>query len=738
MIDDQTVYSKNIKNILEGIISKLNGIENNFKKVKKAILDAYEFADSYHKGQTRASGEPYILHPLMVADLLSDVFLDIPSIQAAILHDTVEDTSATLEEIQKKFGYDVCFLVDGLTKINQVTFFSNEEKWAENFRKMLLATAKDIRIILIKLSDRLHNLRTIQILSEEKRNRIAEESLDIYAPLAGRLGIYRFKSEMEDLCLKVLKPNVYKNLRTIVARKKSEREAKVQENIEKMQKNVENYGFPCKVYGRAKHFYSIYKKMFEKQIPFQDVHDLIGLRILVDTKAQCYETLGLVHGEYRPVTGRFKDYIAMPKFNMYQSLHTTVITDDGDLLEIQIRTYEMNHVAENGIAAHWAYKEKKFNNQKNVNLAKTYGWLNRVLHHNQLSDPSEYLEAVKTELFDDEVFVFSPKGDVYELKKNSTVLDFAFAVHSDLGMTTYGAKKNGQLVSLKTKVQNGNVIEILADKKIRINKNWLNFVQTNKAKSKIRAYLNQKEKEISSQEGLAKLNEILGSLNLNYEHFTSSREIEKIFKRLKVSNLSSLILKVGYKKIQEEDLLQAIQSAFHFTQESEQFDQTPEFEKYKESKKKKKDLKLADLITVQGEENIALKIAKCCNPLPFVSISGVVLRSSLICVHRSNCSWFLSSDPNRRVSCAWKRSEDDKFSIQLLVRVQNEPAILANFAKKLYNDNIPIYNIAIFKEYSHNQTDLKCSLTIKNNAECLNIIQKIEALIGVLKVLRVR
>jgi guanosine-3',5'-bis(diphosphate) 3'-pyrophosphohydrolase len=456
---------------------------------RQGIESAFRFAVEKHKNQKRKSGEDYVTHPIAVAGILSLLKADPSSIIAAILHDVLEDTPTSFQDIETHFGTVVAQLVDGLTKISkfQSQFRSNQERMAENFRKMMIAMAKDLRVILIKIADRLHNMRTIDCLPQEKRQRIAQETLDIYAPLAGRLGIYGLKSELEDLCLRQTKYPIYKDISKKIAVKKKEREAYIEEVKEILEGELTKYGFKhVLVYGRPKHFYSIYKKMIDRHIAFEDIHDLFGFRIIVDTIRDCYEALGVVHAIWKPLPGRFKDYIAMPKANLYQSLHTTVVRPQGMPAEIQIRTYEMHEVCEFGVAAHWAYKEKK-----DPNLS----WLNQMMEiQKDVKNPNEFLNAIKVDLVEEEIFVFTPKGDVIQLAGGSTPLDFAFAVHTDIGLHTVRAKVNGKLSPLKSKIRSGDIVDIMTSHNQKPSKDWLNFVTTSKAKNKIRAFLRSEQK----------------------------------------------------------------------------------------------------------------------------------------------------------------------------------------------------------------------------------------------------
>ncbi|MGZ3685465.1 MAG: RelA/SpoT family protein, partial [Bdellovibrionota bacterium] len=463
------------------------------------VRQAIEFADAKHSDQRRSSGEPYIVHPISVAAILAELHLDLDSILTGILHDTVEDTDTSLEELAEKFGKPVSELVDGVTKISRITFRTSEEKQAENFRKMVVAMAKDLRVILVKLADRTHNMRTLDYLPEKKRKLIAQETLDIYSPLAGRLGIHWVKAELEDLCLRYLKPEVYYKLAQLIAKKKSEREKYIDEVIKNIEENLSEYGIKASVTGRPKHFYSIYKKMEQRQAnDLDDIHDIVAFRIVVDNITECYKALGVIHSVYKPIPGRFKDYVAMPKPNNYQSLHTTVIGPYGERMEAQIRTLEMHQIAQSGIAAHWKYKEGR----ADVSNQSKMEWLSRLLDSQKtLSDPTEFLESVKLDLYPGDVFVFTPKGEVKEFPHGSTPLDFAYAVHSDVGHRCTGAKINGKIVPLRYRLRSGDVVEILTQPTQHPSKDWLKIVKTSRAISKIRAFLKVIERTKAKQLG---------------------------------------------------------------------------------------------------------------------------------------------------------------------------------------------------------------------------------------------
>ena len=501
------------------------------------VTAAYKFADTCHTGQRRASGEPYIVHPLEVANILTLLKVDMASIVAAILHDTVEDTNATLDDIKAQFGDDVGKLVDSLTKISKIKFSSNQERLAENFRKMVVAMAKDLRVILIKLADRLHNMRTLEALNEEKRNRIASETLDIYSPLATRLGIYGIKSELEDLCFRQLKYDLYSEVaQKIALYQRTERQRFIDEVRDILEQELQRYGFEAKVSGRPKHFYSIYKKMVDRGLKFEDIHDLFAFRIIVNSIKDCYEALGVVHAMWKPMPGRFKDYIAMPKANLYQSLHTTVIRPSGKPVEVQIRTNEMHEQSEYGVAAHTLYKENtsKTVSDKDKSEIRSFDWLRQIMQwQSELKDPEEFLEAVRVDLFEEEIFVFTPRGDVIRLPLGGTSIDFAFSVHSDVGLHCVGAKVNGRMTSIKREIKSGDIVEIITSPNQKPNKDWLNYVKTSKARNKIRSFLRSEKRERSLSIGNEIFRSELQTRSIDADKFLKSKELTALAEKCK-------------------------------------------------------------------------------------------------------------------------------------------------------------------------------------------------------------
>src|SRR5690242_10841729 len=517
------------------------------------IRKAYEFSARVHQGQKRLSGEPYLIHPLAVANIIADLKLDIPSIAGGLLHDTVEDTLTTLDEIKTLFGREITTLVDGVTKLGRANFSSREEKQAENFRKMLLAMGKDVRVILIKLADRVHNMRTLDHLPPDKQILIAQETLDIYAPVSHRLGIAWIKSELEDLALKYLHPEVYYQLKRNVAKKKTDREKYTEEVISIITKKLDAEGIEAEVTGRPKHFFSIYQKMESQNLLYDQIYDLVAFRVLVDTPRECYETLGVIHSQWRPIPGRFRDYIALPKPNMYQSLHTSVIGPYGERIEIQIRTHEMHRVAEEGIAAHWRYKEGE---DFQVSDIQRYAWLRQLLEWQEnLQDPQEFLHSLKEDLFSTELYVVTPRGDLLNFPKGSTVIDFAYRIHSDVGHHCSGARINGQLVSLKYILRSGDTVEIITTPQQAPSREWLKWVKTSRAKTKIRNWLKSQQRQRSLVLGKEILEGDLQRHQLEYAKLKSEGKIDWLVRELGLRDEEALLSALGYGRLTTRHVL---------------------------------------------------------------------------------------------------------------------------------------------------------------------------------------
>jgi len=691
------------------------------------VRKAFEFASRYHKDQTRKSGEPYIIHPIAVAAIAAALRLDLASVVAALLHDVVEDTACSSEDIEKDFGTEIASLVEGLTKISKIKFSSSQERLAENFRKMILAMAKDLRVILVKLCDRLHNMRTIGSLSEEKRKRIAQETIDIYAPLASRLGLYSLKSELEDLCLRHLKHDVYQEIRSKVSAKKSERQGILELELRK-------YGFKdCLVYGRPKHFFSIYKKIVERHVDFEDIHDLFAFRIVVGTIKDCYEALGVIHAMWKPMPGRFKDYIAMPKANMYQSLHTTVIRPNGEPAEIQIRTREMHEISEFGVAAHWAYKERKSKNMDTPDLEK-FSWLRQIIQwQNELKDPDEFLEAVKVDLFDEEIFVFTPKGDVISLPQKATPLDFAFAVHTNIGLKTTGAKVNSRIVPLKRPLESGDIVEILTSPHQHPTKDWLNYITTTRARNKIRSYLRSEQREKSRNLGRTLIEQELGRRNVSVELLDKPAEMEKLYRAGREGSWEDLLVAIGYSKIDARDVIDRA------------YPQTPKVEGVAEQlattglsqRLPKPTSKSSSGVLVSGHDGVLVNFGLCCNPLPGETIIGFITRGRGVTVHRSSCQRALDSDPQRRIDVTWRldQSPDALHRCYIRIVTQERPGVLADVTGAISSCGANVQKAEV--KVSQDMTGcLDFELGVKDLGQLDHVTSRLESITAVISVER--
>jgi GTP pyrophosphokinase len=660
------------------------------------IQKAFKFAEDAHKGQLRSSGEPYMVHPADVAQTLAELRLDISSIVTGLLHDTVEDTHATLEQIEKEFGKDIAELVDGVTKLSKITFKTSEEKQAENFRKMILAMAKDIRVILIKLADRLNNMRTLEHLPKAKQIAVAQETIDIYAPIANRLGISWIKQELEDLCLRYLHADIYYKLANTVQKTKKEREKYIEEVTDILGEKLKEYDMNAQIVGRAKHFYSIFKKMERQNVDYEEIQDLIAFRILVDNITECYKALGVIHAQYKPVPGRFKDYIAMPKPNGYQSLHTTAIGPYGERMEIQIRTYEMHQVAEKGIAAHWKYKEGKFDTRSRENVE----WVNRLLEwHKDLQDPNEFLETVKIDLFADDVFVFTPKGEVKELPYNATPLDFAYAVHTDVGNKCVGAKVNGKIVPLKHRLKSGDTIEVITAPSQSPSKDWLKIVKSSRAKAKIRAFIKQQERVRARELGEELLDKALRQYSISLNKAEKNGDIQRAISNMNIRTPEELYIFLGYGRLTPEpiiealvpkDVLAAAKKAEPPKQEEASF-----LKRVFTSAKKKADSRNA--IVVENLNDVLIRFGRCCSPLPGDSIIGFITRGRGVTVHMATCPKANDNDPERRVDVRWNVQEKPEkgsagFTRHVRIRVLSldEPGLLALMSQTISSCGVNI------------------------------------------------
>jgi GTP pyrophosphokinase len=652
------------------------------------IQRAYDYSYRMHAGQKRKSGQPYFVHPASVAGIIADLKLDAASVCAGLLHDVVEDTLATTDDIQKEFGLEVAELVEGVTKLSQINFTSREDRQAENFRKMVVAMARDIRVLLIKLCDRLDNMRTLEHVPRDSQERISRETLEIYAPLANRLGIQAFKSELEDLAFKYLEPDAFADLTAQLQTTKKERDKYIADVCKTLSSRLAMQDFAADVTGRAKHLYSIYRKMRIADGGLEDVQDLIAFRVVVESVSDCYAALGVIHSQWTPVPGRFKDYIALPKANMYQSLHTTVIGPGRERIEVQIRTHEMHRVAERGIAAHWKYKERGGGISEQD--AQRFSWLRQLLEwQKELKDPAEFLEGVKVDLFQDEVYVFTPKGDVRVFPRGATPIDFAYQIHTQLGDHVTGAKINGKIEPLRYKLRNGDVVEVLTSPNQHPNKDWLDFVGTTRARAKIRTHLRTEQRDKSKRLGEELLERELRKVGVSAAKLLKSeQDMRRIFEELKVQNTEEMLVGIGYGKIDPEDIIAIVAPRDEDGRESRPPEQLREGRLAGLMRKViKRD---EGAIRINGIDDVLVRYAKCCNPLPGDDILGFITRGRGVTIHRRGCPKAFDTDPERRVEITWDAKARINRSVQLRVVTANQPGILANVGQTFMAQGINI------------------------------------------------
>ncbi len=693
------------------------------------LKKAYDFAENCHKGQVRASGEPYFVHIEETALLVCRLKLDIPSVVASLLHDTIEDSDVTHDDIAKPFGPEVADIVDGVTKLTRIEFESREEKQAENFRKMLLAMAKDIRVVLVKLCDRLHNMRTLKFFSEEKQRRIAQETQEIYAPLANRLGIHWLKSELEDLCLLYLRPEMYSQIEEFVCRNAPEREAYIERVTLEIQKTLAESGVSGSVKGRGKHHYSIWQKMDKDKLSFDEVYDLLGFRVIVPTVRACYETLGIVHATWKPIPNRFKDFIAMAKPNMYQSLHTTVIGPSGQRIEIQIRTPDMNRIAEEGVAAHWRYKE-------GGGAAPGFDlqWVKELVETQQyLKNPDEFIQSVKGELYPEEVFVFTPKGDLIRLPFGATPVDFAYAVHTDVGHRTVGARVNGQMVSLDHVVTNGDTLEIITSKNHVPSKDWLRFVRSSKAKQRVRAFIKAEEHSRALALGMELLSKDLRKVKLSLKKLEKDGRLLTVANEIGTKTLGDLFAGVGYGKISTSKLIAKLLPESPDVEKALLKQPTPIQRIFQRAAQGSRD-RIG--VRVSGLENVLIRFAKCCEPLPGDRIVGFITRGRGVTVHFADCAQVLDSDPLRRVDVGWDNEIKAPRRVKITVHSQDQRGLLANVTQAITKNGANITSAQI--KTDHGKAVINFEITVEDAQQLDKLKRGIEMVVGVIKVERVK
>ena len=714
------------------------------------IGHAYDVAEEMHRGQLRKSGEPYLIHPMAVAEILADLGMDEETIVAGLLHDVVEDTSYTEEELIVDFGEDVAMLVDGVTKLASLKFESKEERQAENLRKMFLAMSKDIRVLIIKLSDRLHNLRTINYMTHDKIIEKCRETLDIYAPLAARLGMYAIKMELEDIALKFLEPEAYYDLAEQVSQRRDEREDAINDVVERIDNALKDIDIHYDIYGRSKHFYSIYKKMKYQHKTLDEIFDLMAVRIIVDSVKDCYAVLGLVHTMWTPIPGRFKDYIAMPKPNMYQSLHTTVVGDNGKPFEIQIRTYEMHKIAEYGIAAHWKYKEGITTDKEEVNLS----WLRQALEwQKDANDPKEFMESLKMDLFSSQVFVFTPNGDVIELPAGATPLDFAFKIHSDVGYKCVGAKDNGKMVTIDHPLENGDIVEIVTNPNaVGPSIDWLKIAKSSSARNKIRQWLKKENKTDAVDKGKDLIDRYMRKKGYDPRELLKNVFVNKAVKALGYKNTDELYtqlsnggslqsklvsLLLGYdeeeKHAEAAEKEQTLLDNLHEISERAQ-------RRAQNARKMRKNEKSG--VKVEGVDNLMIRMARCCNPVPGDDIIGFITKGRGISVHRKDCDNLKSLPPQERarfIDVSWDtdNTQDKSFNAELTLIAKDQMSMISSISKICEDLDVNISGLNA-KANKDETVVINLNLSIQNKEQMEKIIRSLKNVPGIMEAYRTK
>ncbi len=698
------------------------------------LRKCYEFAEKMHLPHKRSSGEPYIIHPLNVAATLVKLKMDLDSIMAGLLHDTVEDCDVSPEEIAKLFGQNVAQIVVGCTKISKIKFKTKEESQAENFRKMVVAMAQDLRVIIVKLSDRMHNMRTLQYMTKEKQMAKAQETLDIYVPLASRLGINSVKADLEDLCLRYLHPDIYYRLAEKIAMKKREREAYIEETLNHVQEKMLEYSVTGEVTGRPKHFFSIYKKMQQRGVDFEQIQDLLAFRILVNNITECYKCLGIIHSAFTPVPGRFKDYIAIPKVNNYQSLHTTVIGPKAERIEIQIRTFEMHEVAERGVAAHWKYKERN-----KADGTGKLAWVEELMEFNQnVSSSSEFMDVVKNDLDVGGVFIFTPTGDVKELRYGATPLDFAYAVHTEVGNKTVGAKVNGKMVPLKYRLKSGDTVEILTSKTQTPSKDWLKICKTSRAITKIKQYLMKIERDEHRDKGEAALEKALKKFETSIKALEKKNDFRPLLEKNHYKTLEEVFVNIGSGTLHIKDVLIDLPSV-NFSEadvldfKEEEKDTDSYYKKVQRTAKKTSGNDNA--VIVDGLDDIQVKMGRCCNPIPGDPITGLITRGRGITVHTIGCQRIAEIEKNRQIFVEWNKYYSFSHPVNIKVTTHDKPGILSKISKSINTAGINIRS-AIARSMPDQKGSFIFEIEVKDYSELLKTISLIEQMEEVISVNR--
>ena len=691
------------------------------------VTKAYQLAEEAHKDQRRVSGEPYILHPLAVAQILADMKIDTTTITASLLHDVVEDTSYTLDDLKKMFGKEVAFLVDGVTKLSRLNYRTKEDQQLNSMRKMFLAMAKDVRVVVIKLADRLHNMRTLRYMRSDKQKRIAQETLEIFAPLAHRLGILNIKWELEDLSFRYLEPDKYYDLVDQMKQKRHVREEIVNEAIDVLKKALDEAHIHCEINGRPKHFYSIYKKMKKDNRDLSQVYDLFAIRVIVDDVKDCYGVLGIVHSLWKPLPYRFKDYIAMPKPNNYQSLHTTVIGTRGQPVEIQIRTWEMHRIAEYGVAAHWRYKEGNQTANKDA-FDEKMGWLRNLLEWQDTSNPKEFVNALKLDAFSDEVFVFSPRGDVIDLPQGAIPIDFAYRIHTDVGHRCVGAKINGKIVPLDYKLKNGDIVEIITSKVGKPSLDWLNIVGSSESRSKIRSWFKKENREENIAKGLDALERECKRLGHDWKALNVGGRLGRVAKQMNAGSEDDLVAAVGYGGFAVNTVLIKLLE-LHKKDLQKQEEKTNSLAALEKLKTKKPVKHNGTGILVKGEPGLLVRLAKCCSPVPGDPIIGFITRGRGVSVHRADCPNVThgQNDVDRLIDVEWDYDGNERFEVNMEIVAYDRTGIMAEIMATLAEMKISILSVNAKTSDTKNVT-IHMGISIKDLAQFEFVATKIRRL----------
>ena len=718
---------------MDEFLEYLKGLNPNYDL--ELIKKAYMTAATMHNGQLRKSGEPYIIHPVETAKILAQLGMDEQTLVAGLLHDVVEDTPYTEEQLTEEFGSEVALLVDGVTKLGNLVFETKEEAQAENMRKMFLAMSKDIRVLIIKLSDRLHNMRTIDYMPPNKIKEKCRETLEIYAPLANRLGMFNMKFELEDIALKHLEPEFYSNLAKQINQRKEEREQQINKIIEQLKGALDKLNIHYEVKGRSKHFYSIYRKMRDKHKQLDEIFDLMAVRVLVDTVKDCYAVLGVVHTMWRPIPGRFKDYIAMPKSNMYQSLHTTVFGDDEHPFEIQIRTYEMHQIAEYGIAAHWKYKEGIKSDQEEGKLA----WLRQTLEWNKdMDDSKEFMETLKMDLFSNQVFVFTPAGKVIELPAGSTPIDFAYKIHSAVGNKCIGAKINGKMVPIDHVLENGNIVEIITSANSKgPNIDWLKIAKSSNARNKIRQWLKKENKSENEEKGKSMLEKYIRRKGYDPQQIIKTQRINRVAKELKFPNVEDLYSSLGYGGTMLSKVLDLLVK-FYDEEKQAELKKLKEIKNYEHKPSKKKSENTGG-ISIKGVDNLLIRLAKCCNPVPGDNIVGFITKGRGVSVHRADCPNITSLPEEERarfIDVEWDiEKQQATFETEVAIVGEDRKGLFSDLSKICEDMDVHITGV-IGKSNNDNTASITLTVQISNVNQISQLISRFKSLMGVIDVYR--